>query len=1129
MDSSRPSADRAGLRYVRTAVLLSVGLVVLAGFVLPAPSPPVGSARLFPSAPAPAALANGPVGLGTRPGDLAVAAVHGSTLSTAGAGAGTVVRSVFPNYNGSVSGDFASSVLGWQVGAAAFVPLTGTLWLPERAVSAGGLPPPGFAPAVGYDVATGQFTGFLGSVDNASAFLFDPVNGLLYSADYSNATVGVLNASTGAWAHAAIPVGTNPTALALDPATNTLYVANAGSSNVTAVDATTNSVARAGIAVGPAPHALAFDPVDRTLFVADAGDSWVWAIATATYVAAHYAAVTGSPGGVAYSRGGGTIAVTAPQGTRLTILNATLPVTTALPNIGRGAGPVAATPNGTEFVVANASGPYLVTFNSTSGVASGPSIPVGANATALALAPTGATAFAWGATPRELSVVDLATSNVTATSPTLRPGPSGSAYDPGTDRLYVIDSYTGTVMVLNGTTGRAAADPLRFATAAMSLADDPLTGTIYVGLASGAEALDARTGLVVATASGLPGGNPALLADVPDGLLWDANGAGGLTALHLSTLALAFAVGIPMSGGNPESMTLDPTAHRLYVVNTSSGLVESVSSLTGAVVAAGIAAGPGVTAVAYDPTDDSVYALGANLTVIDPTTEAVVGSPIPVGSHTAATGLAYDPSRELLYATTVLNLPTGLGLLSAVDGSSVAASRSALVTIVVGESPVDPVPAVLAGSAPSATSAVWVENSASGTVSEVATAPRIPFFSASPSPVDVGGTSHLLVGYVGGTGPVTVAFTGLPPGCASANSLALNCTPTAAGAYVLTATVTDSLGLASSALANLSVASALSVSLSLTPGPLPVLDAGGTLVGAVSVTGGAPGGTTSWTFGDGTTAVGARVSHVYASVGRYALAATVVDSTGASVTAAAPVEVVAPPSVAVAAAPGNATDVYRSVALSATVSGGAGTALAVWTFGDGTNASGLNVSHSWSTAGSELVAFHYEDVRGTYANRTLDVTVNPALAGSIHTVGPGPTGDSSAVGVPVQFGWTLLGGTPPYSVAWSFGDGSNATGTDVVHAFAVSGTYTVRASVTDAAGATFASVVVFTVTASSGGPGVLSVTGSDFLLGLFLGLVVGGTLAAVILYLAHRARRRPPGPPSPYIPPAGASPPPWRE
>jgi len=73
-------------------------------------------------------------------------------------------------------------------------------------------------------------------------------------------------------------------------------------------------------------------------------------------------------------------------------------------------------------------------------------------------------------------------------------------------------------------------------------------------------------------------------------------------------------------------------------------------------------------------------------------------------------------------------------------------------------------------------------------------APAVLQFAANPSALVLGNSTNLTEVVYSPLGPVTVSYTGLPPGCASANVTPLACTPTAAGAYTVNLTATDVLG-----------------------------------------------------------------------------------------------------------------------------------------------------------------------------------------------------------------------------------------------------------------------------------------------------------------------------------------------
>jgi PKD repeat protein len=56
---------------------------------------------------------------------------------------------------------------------------------------------------------------------------------------------------------------------------------------------------------------------------------------------------------------------------------------------------------------------------------------------------------------------------------------------------------------------------------------------------------------------------------------------------------------------------------------------------------------------------------------------------------------------------------------------------------------------------------------------------------------------------------------------------------------------------------------------------------------------------------------------------------------------------------------------------------------------------------------------------------------------------------NAKVGHPVSLVCTAVGGLPPYTFAWTFGDGSTGTGASVTHSYSAPGKFTVVCTVTD--------------------------------------------------------------------------------
>jgi len=83
----------------------------------------------------------------------------------------------------------------------------------------------------------------------------------------------------------------------------------------------------------------------------------------------------------------------------------------------------------------------------------------------------------------------------------------------------------------------------------------------------------------------------------------------------------------------------------------------------------------------------------------------------------------------------------------------------------------------------------------------------IDLFVASPSNVTLGQSVSFSVSATGGIGALTYAYVGLPPGCAASDAPTVRCTPTLAGHYSVTASVTDTVGIQGFATAIVNVTS----------------------------------------------------------------------------------------------------------------------------------------------------------------------------------------------------------------------------------------------------------------------------------------------------------------------------------
>ena len=211
--------------------------------------------------------------------------------------------------------------------------------------------------------------------------------------------------------------------------------------------------------------------------------------------------------------------------------------------------------------------------------------------------------------------------------------------------------------------------------------------------------------------------------------------------------------------------------------------------------------------------------------------------------------------------------------------------------------------------------------------------------------------------------------------------------------------------------------------------------------------------TYAWDFGDGSqTLMGENVEHIFVDNGLYEASVTVTDDDGASVTQSLTITVnnLAPiidPWDDETATEGDTVE----LAASFSDRGILDTHTIAWDFGDGnTTSDTLTPSHVYTDDGVYEVTLTVTDNDGASTSSSINVTVNNA-APAITSL----TGDTQInEGDRANFSASATDpGSDELSYTWDFGDGETATGTDVTHAFAQNGNYTVIATVTDDDGA----------------------------------------------------------------------------
>jgi PKD repeat protein len=207
----------------------------------------------------------------------------------------------------------------------------------------------------------------------------------------------------------------------------------------------------------------------------------------------------------------------------------------------------------------------------------------------------------------------------------------------------------------------------------------------------------------------------------------------------------------------------------------------------------------------------------------------------------------------------------------------------------------------------------------------------------------------------------------------------------------------------------------------------------------------------AWAFGDGASGSGSTVSHRYARSGSYPVTLTVTDDDGHQATAVQVVRVNVAPIAAFTMSPGNPSTTTDVRYADGSSDPDGSIAAWAWDFGDGHRSSERHPVHRYASQGLYTVQLTVTDNDGGTTTLAKPLVVGSLAPTAAFAMAP----EKPVAGEAVQF--TDASVDPDGRIvawAWDFGDGQRSAVQHPAHAYAGTGIFPVRLTVTDDAGKT---------------------------------------------------------------------------
>ena len=256
---------------------------------------------------------------------------------------------------------------------------------------------------------------------------------------------------------ATVDVGISPYGVAVSPDGSKVYVTNSvwGNGTVSVIDTATNTVT-ATVLVGDSPHGVAVTPDGKKVYVANYMGGTVSVIDTVsnTVISTVPVGDFDFPLGVAVTPDGTKAYVAKQFGNDISVIDTSTNTIISTVNVGTYPIGVAINPAGTKVYVTNSYNNVSVIDTTTNNVTG--TVDVGYSPGGVAVTPDGTKVYVANSGNNTVSVIDTATNNVTATV-NVGKWPFGVAVTPDGTKVYVANDGNNTVSVIDTATNTVTA------------------------------------------------------------------------------------------------------------------------------------------------------------------------------------------------------------------------------------------------------------------------------------------------------------------------------------------------------------------------------------------------------------------------------------------------------------------------------------------------------------------------------------------------------------------------------------------------------------------------------------------------------------------------------------------------